>query len=93
VCLAAGAYLRVTNHALHLLEVTAGANGDSTVQFLVIAQEAGGQQLWGPQAGETQSRAQLVFSCHWTGDRTIQLPDRPADRWHARDAGRDAGVR
>src|SRR5262245_44593658 len=38
----------------------AGANGDSRVQFLIFQQQPG-QNLWGPQTGETESRAMLVF--------------------------------
>src|SRR6478735_3617085 len=37
-----------------------GVNGNSKIQFIVIKQESGGN-LWGPQAGETQSRVMLVF--------------------------------
>jgi hypothetical protein len=44
----------------HIQEIMAGANGNSRIQFIVIQQEGGGN-LWGPQAGETQSRAMLVF--------------------------------
>jgi hypothetical protein len=46
---------------LHIHEVMAGANGDSRVQFIVIDQPAAGEKAWGPQLGETQSRAMLVF--------------------------------
>ena len=60
-CLAAGGALRATNDGVHLREVMAGANGDSAVQFIVIEQERDGQNLWAPQRGELQSRAQLVF--------------------------------
>jgi len=41
-------------------ELMAGANGNSRIQFLVIRQQAG-QNLWGPQAGESESRTMLVF--------------------------------
>jgi cytochrome c peroxidase len=44
----------------HIQEIMAGANGNSKIQFIVIQQEGGGN-LWGPQTGETQSRAMLVF--------------------------------
>src|SRR5206468_5219092 len=50
-----------TNLDVHIAEFMAGANGDSRIQFIVLAQEASGQNLWGPQPGETQSRAMLVF--------------------------------
>src|SRR5688572_18028348 len=49
-----------TNSDLHFKELMAGANGDSRIQFLVIEQQEG-QNLWGPQQGETESRAMLVF--------------------------------
>src|SRR3954453_2922423 len=49
-----------TNDENHILEIMAGVNGNSKIQFIVIKQEGGGN-LWGPQAGETQSRAMLVF--------------------------------
>jgi len=49
-----------TNEQNHIQEIMAGANGNSKIQFIVIKQEGGGN-LWGPQAGETQSRAMLVF--------------------------------
>ena len=48
------------NDANHIEEVMAGANGNSKIQFIVIRQEGSGN-LWGPQCGETQSRAMLVF--------------------------------
>ena len=48
------------NEQNHIQEIMAGANGNSKIQFIVIKQEGGGN-LWGPQAGETQSRAMLVF--------------------------------
>ena len=49
-----------TNEENHIQEVMAGVNGNSKIQFIVIKQEGGGN-LWGPQAGETQSRVMLVF--------------------------------
>jgi cytochrome c peroxidase len=42
-------------------EVAVGLNGDARVQFLVLEQLGGGQNLWGPQPGETQARALLQF--------------------------------
>ena len=59
--LAGGVRLHASNHLLHIEEVMAGANGNSQVQFIIIEQGAVGQHLWGPQGGETQARAQLVF--------------------------------
>jgi len=50
-----------TNADNHIQEIMAGANGNSKIQFIVIKQEAVGANLWGPQTGETQSRAMLVF--------------------------------
>src|SRR5947209_7474202 len=49
-----------TNEENHIQEIMAGANGNSKIQFIVIKQEGNGN-LWGPQAGETQSRMMLVF--------------------------------
>jgi cytochrome c peroxidase len=49
-----------TNGENHIQEIMAGVNGNSKIQFIVIKQEGGGN-LWGPQAGETQSRVMLVF--------------------------------
>lgn len=49
-----------TNDENHIQEIMAGINGNSKIQFIVIKQEGGGN-LWGPQAGETQSRVMLVF--------------------------------
>ena len=49
-----------TNQENHIQEIMAGVNGNSKIQFIVIKQEGGGN-LWGPQTGETQSRAMLVF--------------------------------
>ena len=49
-----------TNEQNHIQEIMAGANGNSKIQFIVIQQEGGGN-LWGPQTGETQSRAMLQF--------------------------------
>ena len=49
-----------TNDENHIQEIMAGVNGNSKIQFIVIKQEGGGN-LWGPQAGETQSRVMLVF--------------------------------
>jgi hypothetical protein len=53
--------VRANNHGTHIDEVMAGANGNSRIQFIVIEQETSGQNLWGPQSAETQSRAMLVF--------------------------------
>ena len=49
-----------TNDENHIQEIMAGVNGNSKIQFIVIKQEGGGN-LWGPQAGETQSRVMLQF--------------------------------
>src|SRR5580765_2998792 len=49
-----------TNDENHIQEIMAGVNGNSKIQFIVIKQEGGGN-LWGPQAGEAQSRVMLVF--------------------------------
>lgn len=50
-----------TNHIQQLDEVMAGCNSDPSVQFVEIKMGFGGQNLWGPQAGETTSRVRLVF--------------------------------
>ena len=39
----------------------AGFGGDPTVQFLVITVGGNDQKAWGPQSGESASRAMLVF--------------------------------
>src|SRR5712692_9979843 len=52
--------VRATNDETHIAEIMAGANGNSKIQFIVVRQEGSGN-LWGPQFGETQSRAMLVF--------------------------------
>ena len=39
----------------------AGLNGDPTIQVIQITVSDGGQKAWGPQGGETASRAMLVF--------------------------------
>jgi cytochrome c peroxidase len=59
--LAVESRVRGTNHDVHLDEVMAGVNGNSKIQFIVVEQEAVGQNAWGPQFGETHSRAMLVF--------------------------------
>src|SRR5688572_7646931 len=46
---------------VRIREIMAGASGASKAQFLVIEQAQSGQNLWGPQGAETQSRAMLVF--------------------------------
>lgn len=46
---------------LRIQELMAGANGDSRIQFIVVSQAREGVNLWGPQTGESQSRAMLVF--------------------------------
>jgi IPT/TIG domain len=48
------------NSAFQFKELMAGANGNSRVQFIVIQQQLG-QNLWGPQPGENESRDMLVF--------------------------------
>ena len=54
-------HLQGNNHFVHIEEVMAGANGNSKIQFIIVEEELVGQNLWGPQGGETQSRAQLIF--------------------------------
>lgn len=50
-----------TNHIIRINEIMAGANGDSTIQFIEMEID-GGQHLWGPQGSETVGRAMLTFS-------------------------------
>ena len=50
-----------TNHFIRINEIMAGANGDSSIQFIEMEMLAG-QNLWGPQSGETIGRAMLTFS-------------------------------
>jgi len=38
--------VRATNHDIQMKEVMAGANGNSKIQFIVIEQEASGQNQW-----------------------------------------------
>ena len=52
---------RATNHEIGITEIGAGVNGDATAQFIEIRMLANGQNLWGPQPGESTSRAKLVF--------------------------------
>src|SRR5438034_9746705 len=52
--------VRATNHDIHIKEVMAGANGNSKIQFIVIEQEAPGQNGWGPTDG-VHSAAMLAF--------------------------------
>jgi hypothetical protein len=42
--------LAASNHAVHIVEVMAGANGNSNVQFIVIQQDARGEPV-GPAGG------------------------------------------
>jgi hypothetical protein len=72
---------RATNHEIGITEIGAGVNGDATAQFIEIRMLAEGQNLWGPQPGETASRAKLVFfdgSGAKTGEFlfTADAPDR-----------------
>jgi hypothetical protein len=50
-----------TNHLVEIGEIMAGANGQSDIQFIEMRPQAFGQNQWGPQFGETESRAMLVF--------------------------------
>lgn len=53
-------------------EILAGANGDSRIQFVELKFCCPGENLWGPQAGETQGRYRLVFY-DATGAQTSQF--------------------
>ena len=74
-------HLRATNHQVHIHELMAGANGNSKIQFIVIEQEAFGQNQWGPTNG-LQSGAMLVFF-DATGRETgkFKFPVNPAYQW------------
>ena len=48
------------NGKVQLDEVCGGVNGNSTVQFIEM-KSSSGHNLWGPQPGEAESRAMLVF--------------------------------
>ena len=50
-----------TNHFVQIDEVMAGANGNSAVQFVELRMCCVSQNKWGPQFGETEGRARLVF--------------------------------
>lgn len=49
------------NHLVRIEQVLAGANGDSRVQFVEIKLGSPDQNTWGPQPGESASRAMLTF--------------------------------
>jgi len=42
-------------------EIMAGLEGDPSIQFIEIVTSGESQKDWGPQSGETESRAMLVF--------------------------------
>jgi hypothetical protein len=46
--------------AVNIEELMAGANGDSTIQFIVVRRHGADQHRWGPGSA-AQSRAMLVF--------------------------------
>lgn len=50
-----------TNHQVRINQVMTGANGNTSVQFIELEMCCPGENLWGPQAKETASRARLVF--------------------------------
>jgi cytochrome c peroxidase len=75
----ADGHMAADGHEVRIREVMVGANGDSSVQFLVIEQTATGQNLWGPASTGAQSRAMLVF--YDTTGREIgiyKFPSNPA---------------
>jgi hypothetical protein len=69
---------RATNHQLRMEEIMAGFNGDPSAQFIVMFVNGDGQKSWGPQGGESQSRALLEFF-NGAGVRTaiFQIPNNP----------------
>ena len=60
VLLVGGGNLQASNDLVHIEEVMVGANGNSSIQFIIVSQESDGENAWGPGLS-TQSRAQLVF--------------------------------
>jgi len=67
-------HVDAANADLHFKELMAGANGNSRIQFLIIEQPQG-QNLWGPQPDETESRSMLLFydSAGDSGENTSQI--------------------
>jgi cytochrome c peroxidase len=55
------AAVRAGNDQVQFDEVLAGVNGDSTIQFVELKFSGPGENLWGPQGGESVGRARLVF--------------------------------
>lgn len=53
--------VRATNHVVIMDEVMAGFNGDATIQFVEMRMADSSQNAWGPQGGESSSRAKLDF--------------------------------
>ncbi len=49
------------NDQVQIDEVLAGANGDSTIQFIELRFCCTDENLWGPQGAEPEGRARLVF--------------------------------
>lgn len=58
---AASPIAQASNHLVQIDEALAGANGNSRVQFVEIKMCCPGQNLWGPQSGESTGRARLTF--------------------------------
>lgn len=50
-----------TNHINRMDEIMAGMEGDPSVQYIMITAANDGEKNWGPQGGEAESRAMLVF--------------------------------
>jgi cytochrome c peroxidase len=60
VLLHAAVLLRADDAAVQLFEIAAGVNGDSRIQLVQLKVAAPGSR-WGPQGGESEGRAMLVF--------------------------------
>lgn len=50
-----------TNHIVRIDSVMAGLAGSPNVQFVQMVTSGNSQKRWGPQGGETEGRAMLVF--------------------------------
>lgn len=77
--LAVPSLVQATNHIVQLNEVGAGVNGDSSVQYVEMKFPFS-QNLWGPQGGETESRAMLrFFDARGVQVGTFFFPSNPPD--------------
>lgn len=62
----------------HIHELLVGANGASRVQYIVIAQEAAGQNAWGPGPNQSRARARLrILDVHGRETAVWAFPTDP----------------